>query len=156
MKPILLPILLSGLALAARQPGAAKRVFFEPAQATESLTAAPAGGARVTQAEAERMIQDRENRLNPTMRRRDFAKEPGSVQGWAFSRKAIIAMLDAMKDKSDGAPIYIVMGHAEDTDAAGTPIPGSWHETLILCESRPFSLLASPSDYILQHPVPWP
>jgi hypothetical protein len=155
MKPILVPILLLGITLAAREPGAAKGLAPAP-QSAAALFSAPVAGARVSLADAQRMIQDRENRLNPSNRRRDFAKDPGSLQGWTFSRKSILAMLAAMKDQSDDAPIYIVMGHTEDLDAGGNPIPGSWHETLILCESRPFSLLASPADYLLQHPVLWP
>lgn len=158
MKSILVPFLLLGVSLSAREPGAAQWPMRDtpPAPGAESLFATQPGGARITLAEAERMIQNRENRLNPSQRRREFAREPSSLQGWAFSRKSIVALLNAMKDKSDNAPIFIVMGHAEDEDAAGTPIPGSWHETLILCETRPFSKLASPSDYLLQHPVLWP
>lgn len=155
MNSSLVSLLLLGLSLSAGAPAPARAPFPAP-QSAFTADPAPAGGARISLADGQRMIQNRENHLNPSSLRRDFAREPAAVHGWSFSRKALLAMLDAMKDKSESAQIHFVLGHTEDTDAAGNTLPGTWHETLILFENRPFTLAASDYDYILQHPVLWP
>ncbi|MBI4911919.1 MAG: hypothetical protein HY823_04205 [Acidobacteria bacterium] len=159
MHRILLSALVLGSPLIAREPGPLRQPAVHSSPI--SVAAAPVAGARVSRADAERMIQNRENRLTPSAQQRNFVKDPAGVHGWAFSRRALLEMLGAMKDQSDDALVYVVLGDAENTDAAGIPIPGTWHETLILCEVRPFTMpmgifLAEGDPYFLQHPVLWP
>jgi hypothetical protein len=152
MKIMIFPILICTLAAFAQEPGSVL------ASTSLAATVVTGGGARITKADGERMIQERENHLTPTLKRVDFSLNPGAVQGWAFSRKALQTLLDSMKDKSDGAPVFVTLGHTENLDAKGASIAGTWHETVILSETQPFSFLGlSPGDeYFLQHPVIWP
>ncbi len=164
MKNFAFPLLLCGSALLARDPGPARTLPAPVLQAEPAPV--KGGGMRMTRAEVEQMIQDREDRLAPTAQRRDFRVHPEAVSGWAFRRRALLDLLYSMKDQSDDAPVYFVLGHAPNLDDTGKPIAGTWHETLILCESRPFyqpghgapTIQAATADdsYYLQHPVLWP
>jgi hypothetical protein len=158
MKSILIiPMLMAGLALSAWEPGTTSSGPLELMQApVVDPVISPNAGLRVSTADAHQMIQAREDRLNPTAKRRDLATNPGAVQGWYVNRKALQALLDVMKNKTGNAPIFIVLGQTQDLDLLGNPIIGSWHETLILSESMPFSLSESPDDFVLQHTGTWP
>lgn len=161
-----LPLLLCATALLAGDPAPTIRTPIESSLSRAVPSTVKGGGARMTRAEVELMIQDREDRLMPSALRRDFRVRPEAVTGWVFRRRALLDLLYSMKDQSDDAPVFMVLGHTPNLDAAGKPIPGTWHETLILCETRPFywpagaaflSQSATTDDsYYLQHPNPFP